>query len=277
MSVSIDSHQHFWRYQREEYPWMSENMDAIRRDFLPEHLHKEMRAAGVEATVTVQARQTLQETSWLLDLAGRHEWIRGVVGWIPLVEGSVEKHLEEYADHPKLKGVRHVLHDEADDFYMLRDHFNAGVRLLKNYDLVYDVLIFERHLPQTIQFVDRHPAQVFVVDHIAKPRISDLIFSPWRENLGELARRENVYCKLSGMITEADWVTWGDKDLKPYFEITLSAFGPKRLMFGSDWPVMLLADEYKGWVDTVQDFTSKLSDPEREWILGRTAVEAYHL
>jgi L-fuconolactonase len=273
----IDAHHHFWHYLREEYPWMSDRMDVIRRDFLPDDLAAVLTTAGIDGTVAVQARQTLEETRWLLDLADRHNFMRGVVGWVPLVEGSVGRELEILAHRPKLRAVRHVLHDEPDDFYMLRDDFNRGIALLKDFGLGYDLLIFERHLPQTIEFVDRHPAQVFVVDHIAKPRIREGAISPWRENLEELAKRPNVFCKLSGMVTEADWRSWTISQLRPYAEAALEIFGPPRLMFGSDWPVVLVAAEYNRWVQTVRAMISGLSESEQARILGGTAMEAYRL
>ncbi len=273
----IDAHHHLWKYSQEQYPWMLEGMEGIRRDFLLPELQNVTQAAGISGTIAVQARQTIEESKWLLDLAGSSDLIRGVVGWVPLVDNKVAISLEVLASDPKLKGVRHVLHDEPDDFYMLRDDFNRGVSLLKNFDLQYDILIFERHLSQTIQFVDRHPNQRFAVDHIAKPRIKDQLRSPWQELITELARRENVYCKISGMATEADWHHWTESDLRPYFDITLGAFGPKRLMFGSDWPVILVACDYKRWANTVRSWISELSASEQSFIMGGTAKLAYLL
>lgn len=254
-----------------------EAMSPIRRDFLPGDLERELRAAGIDGAVSVQARQTLEETNWLLDLAGQHAFLRGVAGWAPLTEPGVAGVLEQFAGRTKLKALRHILHDEPDDDYMLRPDFNAGVSLLKRFNLAYDILIFERHLPQAIRFADRHPNQVFVVDHIAKPRIRERALSPWRENIAELAKRDNVYCKLSGMATEADWQAWRPEDLRPYFETVLAAFGPRRLMFGSDWPVLLLASPYQRWHEVVTGMISGLSASERERILGGTAVEVYKL
>jgi L-fuconolactonase len=274
----IDAHQHFWRYQPEEYSWMTgEDMEPIRRDFLPEDLEREMRAAGFGGAVSVQARQSLRETNWLLELAKHHAFLRGVVGWAPLTDPLVAAVLEQFAGRTKLKGLRHLLQDEPDDGYMLRSDFNAGISLLEHYHLAYDILIFERHLPQTMRFVDRHPNQVFVLDHTAKPRIREQSLSPWRENIAELARRENVYCKISGMATEADWRGWRPEDLQPYFDTVLEAFGPERLMFGSDWPVLLVAGTYRGWHDTVSGMISGLSAAEQDRIMGGTATEAYRL
>src|SRR5438552_5936785 len=196
-------------------------MDSIRRDFLVGDLQQAMEEGGIDVVVTVQARQSVVETEWLLDLVSRHEFMRGVVGWVPLADPAVASHLEKYAANPKLKAVRHVLHDESDDSYILRDDFNRGIARLKEFELGYDILIFERHLPQTIEFVDRHPNQVFVLDHIAKPRIRERVLSPWRENIRELARRENVFCKVSGMVTEAEPQACSAEPLRPYFDVVL--------------------------------------------------------
>jgi L-fuconolactonase len=273
----IDSHHHLWKYSQEQYPWMLEGMERLRRDFLVPDLQVVTREAGVDGTVAVQARQTLQETTWLLDLARVNQLIRGVVGWVPLVDADVAKHLGAFSKKGKLKGVRHVLQAEPNDFYMLRDDFNRGIDLLKEFDLSYDILIFERHLSQTIQFVDRHPNQRFIVDHIAKPRIKEKVLSPWTTHISELGQRENVFCKLSGMVTEADWTHLSESDLRPYFETVLAAFGPKRLMFGSDWPVVLVASEYKGWADMVGNWISALSPTDQAAIMGNNAKAAYSL
>jgi L-fuconolactonase len=275
--LKIDSHQHFWHYTPREYGWINEQMSVIRRDFLPGDLRTEMLAAGVSGAVSVQASQTLEETRWLLQLAADNDFIKGVVGWAPLIDSNVHEILTELKANPKLVGVRHVLHDEPDDFYMLRDDFNRGIGKLKTFGLPYDILIFERHLPQTIEFVDRHEGQVFIVDHLAKPRVKAGEISPWRENLHELARRRNVYCKLSGLATEADYRDWTADQLKPYIDTVLDAFGPARMMFGSDWPVCLLAAGYKQWVDLVTNAVGSLSAPEQERIWAGTAVEAYRL
>ena len=273
----IDSHHHFWQYDPLQYPWIDEAKSRLRRDFLPEHLAVEIAAAGVDGVVSVQARQTVEETRWLLDFAERNEFIRGVVGWAPLVSPRVAEELAPLAERTKLKAVRHVLQDEPDPDYMLRPDFDRGISELAPLGLVYDILIFERHLPQAIQLVDRHPAQVFVVDHVAKPRIGEGLLSPWRENIRELARRQNVYCKISGMVTEADWREWTPEQLRPYYDAVLEAFGPRRLMFGSDWPVCLLACDYRRWKDLVGYFIAELSPAEQKRILGETAIEAYRL
>jgi L-fuconolactonase len=275
--AKIDAHHHLWKYSALQYPWISENMGLLRRDFLIQDLTDVLEESHIEGVVTVQARQTLAETRWLLDLARSHDFIRGVVGWVALTDPKVEGVLEHLSTHAKLKSVRHMLHDEPDDFYILREDFNRGIKLLQGFGLRYDLLIIERHLPQTIQFVDRHPNQIFILNHIAKPRIKEAVVSPWKKNLTELARRENVFCKLSGLVTEASWQLWTEADLDPYLQVALTAFGPERVIFGSDWPVILLGSSYKRWVDVVQGSISHLSEYEQERIFGKTAIEVYRL
>lgn len=252
-------------------------MQVLRRDFLPPDLLRAAAEVGIQGTVSVQARQTTRETRFLLDLARDDPFLRAVVGWVPLVEPGVAGILEEFAAEAKFKGCRHVLQDEADDDYMLRTDFNAGIRAVTAAGLVYDVLIFERHLPQTLEFVDRHPDQVFVLDHIAKPRIREGSFATWRVRMQELARRPRIYCKISGMVTEADWGAWSEADLLPYLDAVLEAFGPSRLMFGSDWPVCLVAASYRRWARFVEGFAAGLGEAERDRILGGTAAKVYGL
>jgi L-fuconolactonase len=276
-SMVIDSHHHFWRYSQAEYGWITESMSILRRDFLPSDLKSEISRTSVEAVVSVQARQSVTETQWLLELAEKNDFVRGVVGWVPLCSPELERDLEQFAGNSKLKAVRHVLQDEADDDFMLRPDFARGIGMLKDFDLRYDILIFERHLPQAIKLVDRHPELIFILDHIAKPRIKENIVSPWKKNLVELARRPNVYCKLSGMVTEADHQSWTVAQLRPYVESALEAFGPRRLMFGTDWPVCLLACKYDRWYEIVSEFASCLSTAERGRLMGESAAEAYGL
>jgi len=274
--VNVDAHHHFWRYDPVEYSWIDDAMAPLRRDFLPEDLQAALRSGGVDAAVSVQARQSVEETGWLLSMAERHPFLAGVVGWVPLADAAVGKDIERFAARPKLKAVRHVLQGEPSE-YMLRDDFNRGVSLLWKHGLAYDVLIYERQLPQAIEFVDRHPGGRFVLDHVAKPRIRENVLEPWRANLRRLAERPNVWCKVSGMVTEADYRAWTEEQLQPYLEAALEAFGPRRLMFGSDWPVCLAACAYDRWCGIVRRFASRLSKDERERVLGGTAREAYRL
>jgi L-fuconolactonase len=275
--VIVDSHQHFWRYDPVDYDWIGDDLAAIRRDFLPPDLAREIAAAGVDAVVSVQARQTLDETRWLLELAGENAFIAGVVGWVPLVSPRVGDVLVELAANPWLCGVRHVLQGEPDPDFAARPEFDRGVAALRALGLAYDILVYERQLPTATALVDRHPDQVFVVDHVAKPRIREAVVSPWRDRMRELARRPNVYCKLSGMVTEADPRAWTRSTLEPYADVVLEAFGPSRVLFGSDWPVCLAGCSYSRWLATVRELCAGLSAGERESVLGGTARRAYGL
>ncbi|MCH7225865.1 amidohydrolase family protein [Haloferula sp. A504] len=274
--MKIDSHHHLWAINDTDYPWIDEEKSVIRRDFLAGDAARNFKSSGIGGSVVVQARQIVEETEWLLGLAEANDWMRGVVGWVPLLEDAGEPFLERFAPHPKLCGVRHVVHDEPDDDFILREDFNEGIRRLMNYGLVYDILIFEKHLPQTIEFVDRHPEQIFVVDHIAKPVVRrDAFDEAWAKNTRELARRENVSCKVSGMVTEVRDAEWDVDLLRPYFETVLEAFGAGRLMFGSDWPVCLLRSEYGQWVECVTELVAGLSEEEKAAIWGGNAVRIY--
>jgi len=273
----IDAHQHFWHYDPSEFGWIGDSMSAIRRDFLPDELRAVAKAARVNGVVSVQARQTIEETLWLLDLAEENALIRGVVGWMPLDSVELPKELEKVADRRKLRGVRHVLQDEPSDQYMLREEFGRGISILREFDLRYDLLIFQRQLPSVIQLVDRHPSQPFILDHIAKPGIKEGEMEPWAHNMCELAKRPNVCCKISGMVTEANWRTWTPAALRPYFDVALEAFGPRRLMIGSDWPVSLLACPYQQWIETVRQWAASLTVSEQNDFFTNTAVQAYGL
>ena len=273
----IDSHHHFWKYDPIEYDWIDDSMKVIRKDFLPESLELTIREAGVDGVISVQARQSVEETSWLLEMARQNKFIKGVVGWLPLINDDIEVELEKYSGNKLLKGLRHVIQGEPDPKFMLRKDFNSGVSLLKKYSMAYDILIVERQLPNMIRFVDQHPDQVFVLDHIAKPLIAKHELSLWKENIQELAKRENVSCKISGMVTEADFNSWTPQQLQPYFDVVLEAFGADRLLFGSDWPVCLVATSYKNWMELVQKNISELSKIEQAKIMGENAIRLYRL
>ncbi len=277
MKTVIDAHHHFWNYTPQDYGWIGPGMEILRRDFLPNNLKNEISAAGVDGVVSVQARQTVGETDWLLGLAEQHDFIKGIVGSAPLVDPDLRRHLDGWAARRKLLGLRHVLQDEPDDRHMLRPDFDRGIGLLKEYGLRYDILIFERQLPGSIELVDRHPDQVFILDHVAKPKIGKNELEPWATRLRDLARRGNVYCKISAMATEADWHAWTSAQLRPYFDVALEAFGPARLMFGSDWPVCLLATDYGRWMRHGREWVAELSTAEQDRFWGGTAIEAYGL
>jgi L-fuconolactonase len=275
--MKIDSHQHFWEYTSTEYGWIGDEMDILKKDHLPQHLEPILTANGLEGSIAVQARQTLQETHWLLRLATAHPFIVGVVGWVDLVAPGVTRTLESLCAQPKLRGVRHVLQDEPDDQFMLRDDFQRGLRALEPLDLCYDLLVFPRHLPLACELVSRFPRQRFVLDHVAKPPIKDGRLQPWADDVRKLAAFPNVYCKVSGLITEADWQHWRQGDLSPYLDVVLEAFGPGRIMFGSDWPVCTVAGTYARVADAFRDFADTLSDDEQAAVWGGTAAASYQL
>lgn len=275
--MKIDSHHHFWNYDPVEYSWMNEDMGVLKRDFGPSDLKKEINAAGIDGVVSVQASQSLGETDALLEHALAEEFVRGVVGWFPLAENNVAEIIDPYADNALLKGVRHVVQDEPDDRFILGEAFNRGVSCLEEFGLVYDILIYERQLAPSIEFVDRHPDLVFVLDHVAKPRIGDNVMEPWAALMKQMAERPNVSCKLSGMATEGNWENWTEEQLVSYMEVALDAFGPNRMMFGSDWPVALLAIDYQRWVGIVRQFISTLSEDEQAAVEGGTACRVYGL
>lgn len=275
MAQKVDAHQHFWNYNTTEYGWINDEMNILRKDYGPEELKTNLIKSGFDGSVAVQARQSLEETEWLLGLAEQNDSIKGVVGWVDLCSSELDDQLKKYSQHDSLVGVRHVIHDEPDDNFVLRDDFVGGVKKLAKYNLTYDILIFEKHLPQTLEFVNKFSNQLFVLDHIAKPLIKNGILEPWKENIQKLAEHENVYCKLSGMVTEADWQKWKPGDIRIYLDVVINAFGTERLMIGSDWPVCLVAGEYADVMNIVKDFIAGFSEDEKEKILGVNALKAY--
>ncbi len=275
--MRIDAHQHYWHYSPAKYAWINDEMGVLKSDHLPERLAPLLAAAGLDGTVAVQARHAVDETAWLLELADKNPFIKGVVGWVDLASPGLESQLARLAAHPKFRGVRHVLQDEPDDRFMLRAEFLRGIEKLASFDLVYDILIFPRHLPVAVELVQRFPEQSFVLDHIAKPFIKDHMMNPWREQIQELSSCGNVTCKVSGMVTEADWHNWQPADFRPYLDVVFSAFGPERLMFGSDWPVCTVAGSYSQVVELVVDYARTLSPDEQAEIWGGTAARIYGL
>ena len=274
----IDSHHHLWNYSAAEYNWIPPGT-PLAQDQLPAHLEAATGAAGVDATVVVQARQTVEESDWLLGMTAQSGIIAGVVGWVPLIELDVGTHLGRLAAHEKFKGVRHVLQGEPDE-YFLRDDFHRGLALLPDLDLRYDLLIFQRQLPVAIEMVDRQPELAIIVDHLAKPVISKGIIDPaWRAGMTELAKRDNVLgVKISGMVTEMVEPALDETTLRAYLEETLELFGPDRLLFGSDWPVCLMRiDSYQAWADMVRRFVATLTPDEADAILHHNAVRVYDL
>ncbi len=275
--MRLDSHQHFWKYNPAHQVWMTDQMTVLKRDYLPEELQPLLKEVQVEGTIAVQARQMVEETDWLLELSEKHDFIKGVVGWVDLRSPKLRQQLEKYARHPKLVGVRHVVHDEVDDNFMLLPEFRRGLAQLHEFDLTYDLLLFPRHLPVAMKLVAEFPDQPFVLDHIAKPDIRHGSVSPWKEDLKRLAEYSNVYCKLSGMVTEARWKRWQSKDFQPYLDILIEAFGSDRLMIGSDWPVCALSGDYVSTMRVVMDYVRQFPAEVGENILGENCSRFYHL
>jgi L-fuconolactonase len=274
--MRIDSHQHFWRYSEEQYPWIKPEW-SIRRDFLPAELEPLLTGSGLEGTVAVQARQSLEETRWLLELADQSPFIKGVVGWVDLRSSGVGRQLEQFSHHPKFVGVRHVVQDEPDDNFLLGGAFQSGIAELKPFGLTYDLLVFPRQLPAAIKLVEAFPDQPFVLDHLAKPPIKDRQLDPWQDQIRALAAFPNCSCKVSGLITEADWQNWKADDFKAFLDIVGEAFGIERLMYGSDWPVCLLAGEYQRVYDLAAGFAGRFSESDQAKFFGGNATKFYCL
>jgi L-fuconolactonase len=275
--MRIDAHQHFWRYNADEYGWIDDSMAGLRRDFLPEDLKREMEAAGFDGAVAVQARQTLEETRWLLELAASLPHVLGVVGWVDLRSREVRSQLAEFAGNPKFLGVRHIVQSEPDDRFLSQPDFLRGIAALEEFDLTYDILIYPRHLPVAAEFVKRFPRQRFVLDHVAKPQIKSGSLQPWQLGIRELAQNRNVFCKLSGLVTEADWKNWKYSDFEPYLDVALESFGRDRLMIGSDWPVCTVAGSYSRVMDLVMEYLEKYSPEVRNAVLGENAEQFWKL
>lgn len=275
--MRIDSHQHFWQYSSAQYGWITAELAPLQNDFMPDDLASLMESVKISGTIAVQARQQQTETDFLLQLANSYDWIKGVVGWIDLRSKNVRKSLEKYADQTKCCGFRHVLQDEPHDDFMLGSDFVHGIGQLRQFDFTYDLLIFPRQLKASIDLARQFPEQPFVVDHIAKPLIADRTLEPWATEIRKLAECENVCCKVSGMVTEAKWNQWHPEDFTPYLDIIFDCFGPRRILFGSDWPVCTLSGSYRAIYDLVSNYIKTFSTAEQEAIMGRNAVEFYRL
>jgi L-fuconolactonase len=275
--MKLDAHQHFWIFNDHEYGWINDSMEVLKRDYLPGDLCKELSTSGISGSVAVQARQSINETRWLLKLAEDNDFIKGVVGWVDLCSPELRKQLEEFTCYPKFKGVRHVIHDEPDDNFLLKDDFLRGIAIIGDYNLTYDLLLFPKHLRVAEKMVSMFPHQRFILDHISKPLIRSQIIDPWKEDILRIAKYKNVWCKLSGMVTEADWNNQKQEDFHPYLDIVFKAFGTERIMFGSDWPVCRLAGSYQHVLQIVENYISLLSAKERTKIMGNNCKDAYCL
>ena len=275
--MRIDAHQHFWIYDPREYGWIDDSMAPLRRDFLPADLKPELENNSFDGAVAVQARQTLEETRWLLDLAANASYIRGVVGWVDLRSPDVRSQLEAFAGSRKLVGIRHIVQSEPDDRFLLHPDFLRGIAVLAEFDLAYDILIYPRHLPVAAEFVHRFPGQRFVLDHLAKPPIKSGEVQAWASGIRDIAAAPNVFCKLSGLVTEADWHQWKPEHFTPYLDIAFQYFGPERLMIGSDWPVCTVAGSYAQAIDLVKNYLSQHGQEVREAVLGGNAARFWKL
>ncbi|TGV02618.1 amidohydrolase family protein [Flavivirga rizhaonensis] len=275
--MNIDSHQHFWNYEPVKHEWIDDSMSVIRKDFLPDDLKKVYAENGIDGCVAVQADQTLVETDFLLDLASKNNFIKGIVGWIDLRADNLETVLNTYKEQEKLKGFRHVVQGEEDPNFLLRPNFLKGISILEKYNYTYDILVFPHQLGAVLELVKRFPNQKFVIDHIAKPYIKDGFYDGWAVLMKEIGKHKNVYCKLSGMITEADFNTWTPAQIHPYMNLILEVFGAERTMFGSDWPVCLVAGNYKRVKALITEFISKMSFTEQNAIMGNNAIKFYSL
>lgn len=273
----IDAHQHFWHFQPERDSWITEDMGVLRRDYLPADLEPELNRNRVSGCIAVQADQSERETEFLLEQAESHAFVAGVVGWVDLCADDVAEKVAVWAEHEHLCGFRHIVQAEPDVNFLLREDFQRGIRALTVQGFTYDILVFPHQLGAVLEFVRRHPEQAFVIDHLAKPCIADGFIDGWRVLIREIGSSENVYCKISGMVTEAQWDNWSYADFRPYLEIVLEAFGPRRIMYGSDWPVCRLAATYGEVLDLAKEFATQLSQDEQEDFFYRNAVSFYDI
>lgn len=274
----IDSHHHLWAYDPAQYGWIDDEMAVLKQDFLSPQLRQVARDQGVQGFVSVQARQSVAETRDLLKIADAEPLVSGVVGWVPFAQREVAAVIDEFADHAKLKGFRHVVQDEPDERFLDHADFNAGIRMLAGRAFVYDLLVLPNQLPAATDFADRHPDIAMVLDHLGKPAIvPGTLDETWRRDFRELARRENVACKFSGVAAEVQHAAWSIDMIRPYWDIAWNAFGTDRLMFGSDWPVCLLATDYGRWLDTARQLARTLSDSEQSRFFAGNATRVYGL
>lgn len=277
-SPIVDAHHHFWELGRFDYSWLdAEQLEPIRKSYLPADLKPHLDATGVDKSVFVQTQHNVEENRWVLELAEQNDFITGVVGWVDLASDQCESQLEEFKDHPKFVGIRHVTQDEPDDDFIIRPEVIRGLQVLEKHSVPFDLLFFVKHLKHAKTVAQQCPDLPLVIDHLAKPEIKNGRLDNWEQNFRDAANCDNVWCKLSGMVTEADWQSWKSDDLRQYVEIALEVFGPSRLMFGSDWPVCELAGEYEAVFGVLQELLSDLSESEKSQIFGQTAIDFYKL
>ena len=274
----IDAHQHFWKFDPVRDNWINSDMSVIARDFLPNDLLPLLQRNNVDGTVVVQTCHMDEDNHFMLELADQYSFIKGVVGWVNLQSIKVEDKLKYYHErYPKMKGFRHVLQADPDDRLMLRDSFKNGISLLNKYNFTYDILIYPRHLKYAAQLAAEFPDQKFVLDHLAKPQIKTKEIDSWKRDIEALSKNLNVYCKVSGMLTEANWYSWKTEDFMPYLDTVFNAFSINRVMYGSDWPVCKLAGGYNRAMEILEIYTSRFSEKEQEQFYGGNAIEFYNL
>lgn len=274
--MRIDAHQHFWHYNPKQHEWIDDKMSVIRKDFLPVDLLPILQKNNFDGCIAVQADQTEMETKFLIDLAIKNNVIQGVVGWVDLKAENIYEQLAYYKQYDIVKGFRHVLQNEEPDF-MLESNFLNGIQCLQDFNYTYDLLIFPQHLPAAIKLVKQNPHQLFVIDHIAKPYIKFGLIAQWKKDIELIAKFENVFCKISGMVTEVDYENWQDSDFLPYIDIVVKAFGTKRIMYGSDWPVCLVAASYREMLNVVENYFNGFSETEQDDFFGKNAQLFYQL
>ncbi len=275
--MRIDAHQHFWNYNPARDSWITDRMSVLKRDYLPEDLAPELARNDVDATIAVQADQSEAETEFLLSITESHSFIAGIVGWVDLRSDNIADRLAYFSGFDRLVGFRHIAQAEPDDYFLLHQDFVRGLRQLQPYGYTYDLLVYPRQLPAAIELTARLPGQAFVLDHIGKPHIGNGHYGGWKQQIRELAAHPNVYCKLSGIITEADWQNWTPEMCRPYLDAVFEAFGPRRLMFGSDWPVCLLAGSYTQVTDLVRNYIRQCSRDNEADIMGMNATRFYRI
>ena len=273
---TIDAHQHFWTYDAVTHEWINDEMSVIRKDFLPAQLEPVLKQNGINGCMAVQADQSEKETDFLLQLAGEHDFIKGVVGWVDLRGENIRERLDHYKAFSLLKGFRHVLQGETPEF-MLQPGFINGIAALQEYQFTYDIRVFPQHLKAVLELISQFPHQPFVIDHIAKPYIKDGLITEWKRDMEQLSAFENVYCKISGMVTEADYHHWKPADFTPYLDTTVNAFGTKRILYGSDWPVCLVAAEYMDMLNIVKTYFASFTETEQQDFFGNNATRFYQL
>jgi L-fuconolactonase len=274
--MTIDTHVHFWKYDKDRDSWITNDMKILKQDYLPEHLIQSLRRNDVDGCVAVQASQTEYDTHFLVELAKTHPEIKGVVGWVDLQNTNMEERLDYFSQYSIIKGWRHVVQSEPDDF-LLGENFQRGIRALAKYDFTYDILIYHHQLKPAVRFVSKFPYQKFIIDHCAKPDIKKKGIEEWSKQIKEIATFPNVHCKISGLLTEANWKTWSAKDFYPYLDVVFEAFGADRLLFGSDWPVMLLSGIYVQWKSLLEKYMENMTEEDRQNVFGENAMSFYNL